>query len=44
LSVGDRSLDMKKKALWIIILFTVLFILGVNFGELDYLMNLGNTI
>jgi len=33
-----------KKALWLIIIFTILFIIGVNTGELVYLMNLGNTI
>lgn len=35
---------MDKKALWLIIIFTILFIIGVNTGELSYLMNLGNTI
>jgi hypothetical protein len=35
---------MDKKVLWLIIIFTVLFIIGVNTGELGYLMNLGNTI
>jgi len=35
---------MPKKALWLIIIFTILFILGINTGELEYLMNLGNTI
>jgi hypothetical protein len=35
---------MPKKALWLIIIFTILFILGINIGELEYLMNLGNTI
>ena len=35
---------MDKRVLWLIILFTVLFIIGVNTGELGYLMNLGNTI
>jgi hypothetical protein len=35
---------MDKKVLWLIIIFTILFILGVNTGELGYLMNLGNTI
>jgi TM2 domain-containing membrane protein YozV len=33
-----------KKVLWLIIIFTILFIIGVNTGELEYLMNLGNTI
>jgi hypothetical protein len=35
---------MPKTVLWLIIIFTVLFIIGVNMGELGYLMNLGNTI
>lgn len=35
---------MDKKVLWLIIIFTILFIIGVNTGELGYLMNLGNTI
>jgi hypothetical protein len=35
---------MPKKVLWLIIIFTILFIIGVNTGELGYLMNLGNTI
>lgn len=35
---------MTKKAVWLIILFTALFLLGVNTGDLEYLMNLGNTI
>ncbi|MEW6386599.1 MAG: hypothetical protein AB1491_03685 [Thermodesulfobacteriota bacterium] len=35
---------MPKKAMWLIIIFTLLFVLGVNAGELDFLMNLGNTI
>jgi len=35
---------MPRKVLWLIILFTILFIIGVNAGELVYLMNLGNTI
>jgi hypothetical protein len=35
---------MPKKALWLIIIFTILFILGINTGELEYLLNLGNTI
>jgi hypothetical protein len=35
---------MPNKALWLIIIFTILFILGINIGELEYLMNLGNTI
>jgi hypothetical protein len=35
---------MPKQVLWLIIIFTLLFIIGVNTGELAYLMNLGNTI
>jgi hypothetical protein len=35
---------MSRKALWLIIIFTALFILGINTGDLDYLLNLGNTI
>ena len=35
---------MDKTVLWLIIIFTILFILGVNTGESGYLMNLGNTI
>lgn len=35
---------MPKKAMWLVIIFTLLFILGVNAGELDFLMHLGNTI
>jgi hypothetical protein len=35
---------MPKKALILIIIFTLLFLLGVNTGDLDYLLNLGNTI
>ncbi len=35
---------MPKKALWLIIIFTFLFILGINTGDLEYLLNLGNTI
>ena len=35
---------MDNKVLWLIIIFTILFIIGVNTGELSYLMNLGNTI
>lgn len=36
--------QMPKKAVWLIIIFTLLFILGINTGELVYLLNLGNTI
>ncbi len=35
---------MPKKAVWLIILFTLLFIWGINSGELDFVLNLGNTI
>jgi hypothetical protein len=35
---------MPKKAIWLVIIFTALFILGINTGDLDYLMNLGSTI
>jgi len=35
---------MPKQALWLIIFFTLLFLLGVNTGELEFLNNLGNTI
>jgi hypothetical protein len=45
---GERDLAgdalMSNKILWLIIVFTILFIIGVNSGELAYLMNLGNTI
>jgi hypothetical protein len=36
--------DMPKTAIWLIIIFTLLFILGTNIGELNYLNQLGNTI
>ena len=39
-----RRTDMPKKAVWLLIVFTLLYLLGVNTGDLDYLMNLGNTI
>jgi len=35
---------MPKIAIWLIIIFTLLFILGINTGELNYLNNLGNTL
>jgi hypothetical protein len=35
---------MSKKILWLIFIFTILFIIGVNSGEVAYLMNLGSTI
>ena len=34
---------MSKKVVWLIIIFTILFIIGVNAGELGYLLNLGHT-
>ncbi len=43
-SWGPEESAMSKKAVWLIILFTALFLLGVNTGDLEYLMNLGNTI
>jgi hypothetical protein len=36
--------QMPKTAVWLIIIFTLLFILGINTGDLDYLNNLGNTL
>lgn len=38
------EMRMSKKILWLIIIFTTLFIIGVNSGEVAYLMNLGSTI
>jgi hypothetical protein len=35
---------MPKKAVWLIIIFTLLFIWGINSGELAFLQNLGNTL
>ncbi|MFA4901440.1 MAG: hypothetical protein WC600_01715 [Desulfobaccales bacterium] len=35
---------MPKQFLLLIIFFTVLFIIGVNTGDLTYLLNLGATI
>ncbi len=35
---------MPKTVLWLIIIFTVLFVIGVNTREVAYLMNLGSTI
>jgi hypothetical protein len=35
---------MAKKAFGLFILFTVLFIIAVNTGELNFLLNLGSTI
>ena len=39
-----RGGRMPKKAVWLIIIFTLLFILGINTGELSYLVNLGSTL
>jgi hypothetical protein len=38
------EMRMSKKILWLIIIFTILFVIGVNSGEIAYLMNLGSTI
>ena len=35
---------MPTKVVWLIILFTVFFIVGVNTGELTYVLNVGTTI
>jgi hypothetical protein len=35
---------MPKKVFWLIILCTAFFILGINTGEITYLLNLGTTI
>jgi hypothetical protein len=35
---------MPRKAIVLIIVFSILFLLGVNTGDIEYLMNLGNTI
>lgn len=35
---------MPNKILWLILLFTVFFIIGVNTGDLRVLLNLGSTI
>lgn len=35
---------MPRKAIVLIIIFSILFLLGVNTGDIEYLMNLGNTI
>ena len=35
---------MPKKAVWLIIIFTLLFIWGINSGELAFLQNAGNTL
>jgi hypothetical protein len=35
---------VSKTVFWLIIVFTIFFIIGVNTGEVSFLMNLGNTI
>lgn len=35
---------MPRKAIMLIIFFALLFLIGVNTGDIEYLMNLGNTI
>jgi hypothetical protein len=35
---------MPRRAIVLIIIFSLLFLIGVNSGDIDYLMNLGNTI
>lgn len=35
---------MPKTVLWLIVLFTLFFIIGVNTGDLTYLLNVGTTI
>jgi len=35
---------MPRKAIALIIFFLLLFLLGVNTGDIEYLMNLGSTI
>jgi len=34
---------MPKQVLWLIIIFTILFIIGVNTGELGYLIDRKST-
>jgi|WetSurMetagenome_2_1015567.scaffolds.fasta_scaffold201115_2 hypothetical protein len=43
-SFSCGRLSMPKKSLWLIILFTAFFIIGVNLGDITYLLNLGTTI
>jgi hypothetical protein len=43
-AAGKGRRAMSKKVVWLIIIFTILFIIGVNSGEVAYLMNLGSTI
>jgi hypothetical protein len=40
----NGRLAMSKTVLWLIIIFSILFVIGVNTGEVGYLMNLGSTI
>jgi hypothetical protein len=35
---------MPRRAIVLIVIFSLLFLIGVNTGDIDYLMNLGNTI
>lgn len=35
---------MPKQSFWLASLFTILFVLGINTGELIYLQHLGTTI
>jgi len=35
---------MSKTVLWLIIIATILFIIGANNGELNFLQNLGSTV
>jgi hypothetical protein len=35
---------MPRKAIILLIIFSILFLIGVNTGDIEYLMNLGNTI
>ena len=35
---------MPKKSVWLIILFTACFILGINTGDVSFLLNVGTTI
>jgi hypothetical protein len=43
-AAGSSGGFMPKKAVCLIIFFTLLFIWGINSGELDFVLNLGNTI
>jgi hypothetical protein len=42
--LANGRLSMPKKVLWLIVLFTAFFIIGVNAGDLTYLLNVGTTI